>query len=74
MVYHAYENGYYTLGRQTLLEPIEWTADGWFRAGGRSGGANRESRQARRVPHGFAYSDDFSKPRMGVQWSFYAGR
>ena len=21
-----------TLGRQTLLEPIEWTADGWFRA------------------------------------------
>ena len=34
MVYHAYENGYYTLGRQTLLEPIEWTADGWFRARG----------------------------------------
>ena len=28
MVYHAYENGYRTLGRQTLLEPMEWTADG----------------------------------------------
>lgn len=25
IVYHAYENGFYNLGRQTLLEPIEWT-------------------------------------------------
>jgi beta-xylosidase len=24
-------------------------------------------------PHGFAFSDDFSRDRMGVQWSFYAG-
>lgn len=31
IVYHAYEKGYYTLGRQTLLEPLEWTEDGWFR-------------------------------------------
>lgn len=28
VVYHAYESGYYSLGRQTLLEPVEWTADG----------------------------------------------
>jgi beta-xylosidase/acetyl esterase/lipase len=83
MVYHAYENGYYTLGRQTLLEPIEWTADGWFRiaagsdpakpiakpAGSCAGG----SAGAQGCPHGFAFSDDFSKPKMGVQWSFYAG-
>jgi xylan 1,4-beta-xylosidase len=34
MVYHGYENGFRTLGRQTLLEPIEWTTDGWFRAKG----------------------------------------
>jgi beta-xylosidase len=31
IVYHAYEKEYYTLGRQTLLEPLEWTEDGWFR-------------------------------------------
>lgn len=31
IVYHAYEKGYHTLGRQTLIEPIEWTADGWFK-------------------------------------------
>lgn len=31
IVYHAFEKGYYTLGRQTILEPLEWTEDGWFR-------------------------------------------
>ena len=27
-VYHGYEKGFMTLGRQALLEPIEWTDDG----------------------------------------------
>lgn len=30
--YHGYENGYRSLGRQMLLDPFEWTADGWPRA------------------------------------------
>lgn len=30
IVYHAYENGYTGLGRQTLLEPVELGEDGWF--------------------------------------------
>ena len=34
MMYHGYENGYWTLGRQALLDPIEWTDDGWFVAKG----------------------------------------
>ena len=33
-IYHGYENGFTTLGRQTLLEPIEWGDDGWPRAAG----------------------------------------
>jgi xylan 1,4-beta-xylosidase len=73
MVYHAYENGFYTLGRQTLLEPIEWTADGWFRAAGSDPASPIAKPAGEPGPHGFAYSDDFSKSRMGVQWSFYAG-
>ena len=28
-IYHAYENGYRPLGRQTLMLPVEWTTDGW---------------------------------------------
>jgi xylan 1,4-beta-xylosidase len=31
-VLHGYMNGYRTLGRCTLIEPIQWTEDGWFRA------------------------------------------
>jgi len=42
MTVHAYENGYRALGRQTLLLPIEWTADGWV---------SRPRRRNRRVGH-----------------------
>jgi xylan 1,4-beta-xylosidase len=31
MVFHGYENGYYNMGRQTLLLPVEWTKDGWYK-------------------------------------------
>ena len=29
VVYHAYRNGYHTLGRNTIIESVEWTKDGW---------------------------------------------
>jgi len=73
MVYHGYENGYRTLGRQTLLEPIEWTADGWFRPmGGDLSRALAKPRARAPSPSGVALSDDFSTDRMGKQWSFHA--
>lgn len=74
LVYHAYENGYRTLGRQTLLEPVEWTEDGWLRSKGSdlaapipipAGGSA--------VPHGLALSDDFSSNKRGIQWGFFGG-
>ena len=72
MIYHGYENGFRTLGRQTLLEPIEWTADGWFRAlGGDLSRPLPKPHGAQPSPAGMALSDDFSADRMGVQWSFH---
>ncbi len=72
MVYHGYENGYRTLGRQTLLEPIEWTEDGWFRAlGGDLSRPMPKPGGGRRGTAGFALSDDFSSNRMGLQWAFH---
>jgi xylan 1,4-beta-xylosidase len=72
-VYHGYENGFWTLGRQTLLDPIEWTADGWFRfRGGDLGAPMPKPRGGRAVPHGQALSDDFSRDKFGDQWAFYA--
>jgi beta-xylosidase len=72
MIYHGYENGYWTLGRQALLEPIEWTADGWFRPlGGDLSRPLPKPADLGSQPHGFALSDDFSTDKFGVQWSFY---
>jgi xylan 1,4-beta-xylosidase len=72
MVYHGYENGFRTLGRQTLLEPMEWTADGWFRAkGGDLSKALPKPRGGKAGPSGFALSDDFTRDRFGVQWAFH---
>jgi len=72
MIYHGYENGYWTLGRQTLLEPVEWTADGWVRPLG--GDLSRPIRKPMNLAgqtHGMPLSDDFLRDRMGVQWAFY---
>ena len=72
MVYHGYENGYWTLGRQTLLDPIEWTADGWFRARGEDlSQPIAKPKAGSVVPHGQSLSDDFSIDKFGVQWGFY---
>ena len=71
-VYHGYENGFWTLGRQTLLDPIEWTADGWFRTkGGDLSKPLPKPRGGRALPHGMALSDDFRTNKLGIQWSFY---
>jgi xylan 1,4-beta-xylosidase len=72
MAYHGYENGFRTLGRQTLLEPIEWTDDGWFRA--RGGDLSLPLAKPVNRPNarsGFALSDDFSRDKFGIQWCFH---
>ena len=73
LIYHAYENGYYTLGRQTLLEPVEWTADGWFKSAGYDVSKPIPKPAGESVTNGFAFSDDFSSNKMGIQWGFYRG-
>jgi xylan 1,4-beta-xylosidase len=72
MIYHGYENGFRTLGRQTLLDPVEWTSDGWFRAvGGDLSRPLSKPRGGEAGPSGFPHSDDFSTNRFGTQWSFH---
>lgn len=74
IVYHAYENGYYTLGRQTLLEPVEWTKDGWFKSAGYDPAKPIPMPvKNRAVPNGMAFSDNFSHNKFGIQWNFYKG-
>ena len=71
-VYHGYENGYWTLGRQMLLDRVEWTADGWFRfTGGDLSQPLPKPRGGEPVPHGLALSDDFRTLALGTRWSFF---
>lgn len=72
MVYHGYENGFRTLGRQALLEPIEWTDDGWFHAkGGDLSQPMAKPRHGKTGASGAALSDDFSRNKFGTQWAFH---
>jgi beta-xylosidase len=73
VVYHAYENGFYNLGRQSILEPVVWTSDGWIKAAGADVAKPIRMPAKTAGPHGFALSDDFSTNKMGIQWSFYKG-
>ncbi|WP_419252219.1 family 43 glycosylhydrolase [Caulobacter sp. ErkDOM-YI] len=71
-VYHGYENGFYTLGRQTLLAPVTWTKDGWFTVGGGDlAKPMTKPKGGKVVPHGMALSDDFTTDKLGVQWNFF---
>lgn len=63
IVYHAYAKDYHTLGRQTLIEPIEWTSDGWFR----TKGMPVPMECAATMP----LSDNFSTECLGIQWTFW---
>jgi beta-xylosidase len=71
MMHHGYENGFWTLGRQTLLSPIEWTADGWFRETSRDIAQPMRKPRGTDVPHGLALSDDFTREAFGTRWAFY---
>jgi xylan 1,4-beta-xylosidase len=73
MTAHGYENGFRGLGRQTLLLPIEWTKDGWFRVPAgispekpipmMSGGTGQKQ-----PPN---LSDEFTSPELSLQWQFW---
>jgi xylan 1,4-beta-xylosidase len=71
-VYHGYENGFWTLGRQALLDPIRWTEDGWFRmTGGDLAAPIAKPRGGTALPHGQPLSDDFATLKLGARWNFF---
>jgi len=72
-LYHGYRSGFWTLGRQCLLDPVRWTADGWFRmTGGDLSRPLPAPGGGEAVPHGLALSDDFSSPLLlGTRWTFF---
>jgi len=65
-VLHGVMKGFRTLGRPTLLEPVEWTPDGWYRVPDRWP-AGWERPVVAEMP----MSDDFTGSQLGIQWQFH---
>ena len=73
MISHGYENGYRTLGRQILLEPIRWSEDDWPEAVVRDigGPIDAPSGAVAQTPTP-DFTDDFSQLELGRRWTFHA--
>lgn len=72
LIYHAYEKDYYTLGRPTLLEPLEWTKDGWFRVPAGTDPAKPIKRPPGKPnPVTLVHSDDFPGTALNPLWRFW---
>ncbi|MFT3780581.1 MAG: family 43 glycosylhydrolase [Nibricoccus sp.] len=68
---HAHETAFYTLGRQMLMQKIEWTADGWWRP--TTGKVPTDIFEGPGLPpsdFALAQSDDFDSAKLGLQWFF----
>jgi len=72
IMYHGYKRNFHTLGRQTLMLPVKWTTDDWFRIP-----RDIRSSEMIRTPageiskDGTGLSDDFSGEKPGLQWQFF---
>ncbi len=69
VVYHAYENGFYNLGRQTLMEPVKLGDDGWFHP------VVKDVAKPIKAPLPLGEKIDnkahISEFRIGYEWKFY---
>ncbi len=72
IVFHGYENGYYNMGRQTLLQPIEWTNDGWYKIPDGTKTEGLIKRPAGIVStQSFSVSDNFDGIKLKPHWKFF---
>ena len=72
IMYHAYEKQFQTLGRQTLMLPVEWTGEGWFRVPGTANAANRlpaPAGKGKLVNN--CLCDDFATNELSLIWQFF---
>ena len=64
-IYHAYERNAHTLGRQTLIEPIEWTEGGWYRPVPDYQNAQANIDRTKEA----SLDDSFAGNQLGWQWT-----
>lgn len=71
LAYHAHETAFYSLGREMLMEKIEWTSDGWWRpVGGKVPSTEATAPDLPTSNLTLQESDEFAGPTLGLQWFF----
>ncbi len=72
IVYHGYEKGFYNMGRQTMLLPIEWTNDDWYKIPDniKDDGPIKKPNLAA-YPSNYSLSDRFEGNDLKPQWRFF---
>jgi beta-xylosidase len=72
MMFHGYESGFYNFGRQTLLQPVEWTTDGWFKIPDNINTDRPNKKHSLKgSPSTYTLSDNFSGTVLKPHWKFF---
>ncbi|MFY0653192.1 MAG: family 43 glycosylhydrolase [Cyclobacteriaceae bacterium] len=71
LFYHAHELSHYSLGRPMLMEPVEWSSDGWWKpVDGRKPSIKNITPGLPITDFKLADSDEFNDQSLGLQWFF----
>ncbi len=75
LLFHGYENGFYNMGRQTMLTPVEWTKDGWFKISDDIDIAQKIELPTKKASNKklFTLSDSFDGEHLKKHWKFFGG-
>ena len=72
LVFHGYEKDFYNKGRQTLLAPVEWTTDGWYKIPDNFDLAKPVTRPSgASVGDDFSLNDPFNGHSLKPWWKFF---
>lgn len=74
MIFHGYEKEHYNMGRQTMLTPIEWTDDGWYKIPDELDIAQPISLPGQVAQRqNVSFTDPFNGESLNAQWKFFGG-
>ncbi len=75
LLFHGYENGFYNMGRQTMLTPVEWTKDGWYKIPENIDIAKKITLPIENTDNKnlFSLNDSFTGKSLSEFWKFFGG-
>jgi xylan 1,4-beta-xylosidase len=72
MIFHGYEKEHYNMGRQTLMLPIEWSMDGWYKIRENvKVDKPIEKTSSKQAEKEFSLSDNFGGTALKLTWKFF---